>query len=352
MIRKVTESKRKGAYSSRATSGRISRTDDSHLLLPPNFDAKRDDSVFSFLDDMMQWLNQGSSSTNELIQWFRHLYAVLQLRRRNLDPKEWKSFQDQCRRHPLTKILHEDALTYRAYSKPRGYAGDAVLLDMMYGTEHCWDFPDMSEIGHKLHACTTMSSACMGVKTRRAIISEFIDGLAVRTNKPHVLSLACGHLREAEITASIIRRQMGRFIAVDNDEQSLEIVDREYGKYGVETVCSNARETLSGRISCSGFDLIYSSGLCDYLNEPMGQRLAGELFDRLNPGGQLLLTNFVDNIEGVGYMEAFMDWNLIYRDRIDMMIMMERIPDREVNQVTIFSEENDNVLFAMVERAS
>jgi len=29
--------------------------------------------------------------------------------------------------------VHADPLTYRAFSKPRGYAGDAVMMDHIYG---------------------------------------------------------------------------------------------------------------------------------------------------------------------------------------------------------------------------
>jgi SAM-dependent methyltransferase len=164
------------------------------------------------------------------------------------------------------------------------------------------------------------------------------------------MSLAAGHLREAEISAAILRQQLGRLVAIDSDRISLDTIDRDYGKYGVETVHASAREVLSGRVAMDSFDLIYSSGLCDYLNDTMSQRLAGELFARLNPGGLLLLTNFVNDIEGVGYMEAFMDWNLVYRNRQDMMAMSARIPDRQIGQVTVFSEENHNVLFIMIQR--
>ena len=72
----------------------------------------------------------------------------------------------------------------------------------------------------------------------------------------------------------------------------------------------------------------------------------------LNPGGYLLLTNFVVGIEGVGFMEAFMDWNLIYRNRIQMMVMTEDIDEAEIASIQSFTEENCNVIFLLIQRAT
>ena len=350
MIRKLDlESARKTTSAARVT-GRQTRVDESHLLLPPNFNRRDPEQFVGFLDTMADALEHVPETTIPLEQWFRHLYGVLQVERSRLDGDAWNKLVQQCRDHRLARLLMEDVLTRRAFEKPRGYSGDADLLDMMYGTEHCWSPPPMTEFGLLLHSCTTASSACMGVRSRRAIISEYLDQLAITRKGADVLSLACGHLREAEISSSIIRRRFGRFLAIDNDPLSLELVDREYGRFGIESISANARETLSGRIGYSDFDFIYTSGLCDYLNESMGQRLARELFERLNPGGRLLLTNFLPDIEGVGYMEAFMDWRLIYRDRVDMMLLAEGIPDRQIRQIHVFSEENNNVVFLVVEK--
>src|SRR5215471_14831280 len=41
-------------------------------------------------------------------------------------------FRDACQTHPLHRMALEDPFTERAFSKPRGYAGDAVMLDYIY----------------------------------------------------------------------------------------------------------------------------------------------------------------------------------------------------------------------------
>jgi hypothetical protein len=47
---------------------------------------------------------------------------------------EWKEFaRTTFLNHPVTQLIHQCPFTYHSFSKPRGYAGDAELLDFIYG---------------------------------------------------------------------------------------------------------------------------------------------------------------------------------------------------------------------------
>lgn len=335
------------------TSHQPVRYDGPILRLPtPHFDAGSDRTVLEFLDVAQRRLTNRNTTNKEIGETIREIYAVLHVRRSQATPEEWNRCIDLARRHPIREVLHSDAFTRRAFNKPRGYAGDAVLLDHMYATEHFWSIPEMNWVGQRIHRWTTLCSACEGVKSRRQIIAETIDSVAKQRGNARVMSLAAGHLREAELSTAIIRRKLGSLVAIDSDEQSLQQIDVDYGRFGVKTIHASARELISGKMNLGSFDLIYTSGLCDYLSDSMCQRLAENLFRKLNPGGKLLLTNFVDDVEAVGYMETYMDWNLIYRDRMQMMEMSARIPERMVRRATCFSEENYNVIFLLIERAA
>jgi len=75
------------------------------------------------------------------------------------------------------------------------------------------------------------------------------------------------------------------------------------------------------------------------------------LFSMLKPGGKLVLANFLPTIHDIGYMEACMDWFLVYRDRMDMMGLTELIDQVEMRDIQVSVEENQNIIFLEVTRA-
>ena len=242
-------------------------------------------------------------------------------------------------------MIHEDPFTGRAFKKPRGYAGDAELLDLIYGPEERWAKPQASPLGMSIYHYTSAAPAAEGVRARRGFIADLIDTVAAKTPGLDILAVAAGHLREASLTAAVRRRRIGRFVALDADAVSLKEVNRAYGAYGVETVVAPFSQLITGRVALGQFDLVYSTGLYDYLSVSTGRRLVRTMFDMLKPGGQLVVANFMPGIRDVGYMEAFMDWRLIYRTRHDMADLTWEIEEPEIRDLSLFTEESRNIIF-------
>jgi extracellular factor (EF) 3-hydroxypalmitic acid methyl ester biosynthesis protein len=315
---------------------------DSHLVNPvvisrDTLDSKALGAVYEKMKD------------GRVDQGMADLLPVLQARRLRSTEADWNVFVDECLRHPLRELLHQDPFTYRAFSKPRGYAGDAELLDFVYGREEGWPAPEgTSELGRKIFEFTTASSACEAVRARRGFIADTLDKLVEEVSRPDILSLACGHLREAHLCAAVKRRKFGRFVALDADEESLEEVTRCYGRHGVEVVPGRIRQLLTQRLNLGTFDYVYSTGLFDYLAMPAAQRLAQTMFEMLRPRGRLLVANFLHGILDVGYMETYMGWKLMYRTRQDMLEISRDIPQAQIRDIHIFAEENQNIIFLEV----
>lgn len=70
----------------------------------------------------------------------------------------------------------------------------------------------------------------------------------------------------------------------------------------------------------------------------------------LNPGGRLLIANFLPNIPCIGFMEAVGDWWLIYRNKEQMQELISKIPKEHINNVDIFVEKNQNIIFVEIEK--
>jgi SAM-dependent methyltransferase len=276
------------------------------------------------------------------------LFGGLAELRRSLSPEAWREAVANCRRHPVIEVIHQDPLTSRAFKKPRGYAGDAVMLDYIYGREELWPEPNSTALGRAIFRYTTSAPASEGVRCRRGFVAELLDRLADGVPQPHVLSVASGHLREANLSSAVRRRRLGRLVALDADAESLKVVSASYKPFGVEACHADLRKLLRGRTGLGEFDLVYSTGLFDYLQETIGRRLVTEMFNLLNPGGRLLVANFLPEIRDIGYMETYMDWNLVYRTRHDMIELTRDIPQREIHSLRIFAEENQNIIFLEV----
>ena len=129
---------------------------------------------------------------------------------------------------------------------------------------------------------------------------------------------------------------------------SLDEVRHCYGRFGIETMPGSIRQLLTQRHHLQGFDFVYSMGLLDYLPMSTAQRLAWTMFQMLRPRGRLLLANFLPHILDVGYMEIYMGWKLIYRNRLEMAEISRDIPLQQIKDIHLFAEENHNIIFLEV----
>ena len=163
------------------------------------------------LDEVYQRLMHSPDDRQAVHESLDQLFISLRDRQQQLAPETWRELVRRCRLHPLRGLLHEDPFTSRAFNKPRGYAGDAVLMDYLYGSEERWPVPESTRIGRHVFDYTTAAPAAEGVRARRGFVADFVDNLANQRRRPEVLSIAAGHLREAELSAAVKRKKLGRF---------------------------------------------------------------------------------------------------------------------------------------------
>lgn len=160
--------------------------------------------------------------------------GLRQARRAAESTDSWRAEIDrQVRPHPVLTYSHESPLVHRCYVKPRGYAGDAVLLDLIYRHPAIQPLANQATTrGRQLMEAGLTSPAPRAVRNRCRRLAEEIDAVCCRHPRAGILSLACGHLREAEHSAALAEGGFGRFLALDQDEESVESVRRDYGALG------------------------------------------------------------------------------------------------------------------------
>ncbi len=294
----------------------------------------------SFLDDAYALLLKGN-----VYDGMDMLDRELKTCRNKNSFNEWRNYvSSYVLSHPVKNLIHLCPFTKHSFYKPRGYAGDAELIDFIYGEGHAKNV-QLEGIALKIahHSCNT--AAPRAVRYRRELLAQRIEESVNNEENPFILSIAAGHLREIELSPSALNGKVGRFYALDQDKDSVALMQREYGCYNVSASVGSVRQLLSGKIKFSGLSLVYAAGLFDYLVDKVAQRLVEVMFSFLKPGGRMLVANFLPNIPDVGYMESFMDWFLIFRSRDELLKLFETLPKDKVADLIVSFDPDENIVF-------
>eukprot|EP01083_Nonionella_stella_P235290 827506_1 len=255
------------------------------------------------------------------------------------DDNKWQLFIEFVhQQHPqLLKLCHQDPFTKRCFHQPRGYAGDAVTLDMIY--KQSFTDKNISLLGQQIFQAFMHEKSPEAVRERAQFIGKYIDGLYETEHIPlNVLNIACGHLREVESCRQFWRGNINVF-GMDQDVKSLGVVKKDYidKGYNVEIINGKIKKLFDPNYSkellkvndSKQFDLIWSAGLYDYLNDKSSKLLTKKLFDMVKPNGKLLIGNCFSNL-CCGYMECFMNWTLIYRNIDEIRAFGSEIDANEI----------------------
>jgi extracellular factor (EF) 3-hydroxypalmitic acid methyl ester biosynthesis protein len=287
--------------------------------------------------------NNGEAYSTTYKTLCKHLAEV----RDNSSSEEWKKIIQECRQHKLFNLVQEDILTHRAFIKPRGYAGDAIMMDYVY---HGIQNNPITPVGLTVFNAVSTCPTGLGVIERSNLTVQMIDDTARRFQQPNILSVACGHLREASICRSVQNKLIGQYYAADQDADSLSLVEERYKHLNVIATDASVKSILMGKSKFDNIHFVYSLGLYDYLNDKVSQQLTKILFDTLVPGGILFLANYSPACMGRGYMEAFMDWFLIYRDEDQMLQCGNEIDKNKIAMQKVYRNATDELIFLQLKR--
>jgi hypothetical protein len=313
------------------------------------------------LSDNLAWralskLDQGAASielglVNEAMNI---IVESLRETRDKMSEGEWKQFAQYTREHhEIRNLVYQDPLTRRALIKPHGYAGDPVVIDYAYGIHSSLQAAaEASPIGLEIHRYILRSPAVAAVRHRREHIAELIDRRAFVRSNLTVLAIASGHLREVELSRALASGKISRFVAQDADASNLQEIERQYSHFGVETRHTSLGHILARKLALGTFDFVYSAGLYDYLADNVAQAVTARIFELVTPGGEMLIPNFTPQILERGYMEAFMDWNLIYRRPDEMFQLMTRIEPAHIKSYEIAADPTGYILYLLVRKSS
>lgn len=276
------------------------------------------------LEGALDGPRDGAIDEGQVMATLRECQRGLDELRQELGPEAWQAFCGSFAATRLHPLLQQDPYTQRAYSKPRGIAGDAVMLDFCYGHPAAAELVSAATaLGRAILAGTAgEAEPAQAVRRRRKLAARFAEECGERgargertgTAAATVYALAAGHLREYESVEREARERL-QVYAWDGDPANREQVVRDYPQ--VQAAPLDLRQWLrqAPTAVCDG---IYALGLFDYLHDGVAANLLQAMWGALRPGGQLLVGNFVPDAPGLGYMEAAMAWRLRYRTAAEL----------------------------------
>lgn len=266
------------------------------------------------------------------------LEAGLQEIRSQLPSADWRSIAvPEIRRHQVMSFLLQDPFTRRSFEKPRGYPGDAELLDMAYlelGAVHVSS--GTSLLGREIFEYTSSVTATQAVRARKEVLTREIESVLGRTPNTRVMSVACGHLRELQPIKKNGTPIFADFIAFDQDAISLKLAEHHWAALGVRPFLGGLKNLFQDDFG--RFDLIYAAGLYDYLQGSTANALTARLASMLASEGTLLIANFLPDVWESGYMEAAMDWWLLQRSLADIGAFLGDTPSQHIAKYDIWAD--------------
>jgi len=321
--------------------------------------------------------NKTNGDEGSLIHLFNSTYPefVKQIEKMGLvcsgyDDDTAKACKSYIKESDIYNLFLQSAWYKQIITKPRGYAGDSTMMEIMYNDQ----FEGITPFGKLYTKLANAVEGSQAVRNRRSYLRKKLQKL----DSGKVLSVAAGPALEIK---DCEHKNGLEFLALDHDMETLRRYAPRHNSNFTYGIC-NAFHLMKGQygyiiprksfakranpkadmkgfrkllmpfryhmntLPQEGFELIYAAGLYDYIytsdNPSKGSMaLTKNLFSLLKPGGQLIVGNYAPTIpRGTRWvLEYICDWNLIYREDSDLKLFAKGISEKQIADIKIKSEE-------------
>lgn len=294
----------------------------------------------------MQRFDAGTNLPGAVKWLISQLYEL----RHKSGPVVWQKLIPIIQAHPSAKFMQQCPFTRWSFEKPRGYSGDASLIDFIYGHSDVSDEVARStQQGLGIFDYTINAPGPVAVRERRDVLTCYVDQIAAQTGpETEILTVAAGHLREAEASQALRSGAIKRWVALDQDPLSVASIAGQFDQTCIEPTEGSVRGLLGKKYRMGKFDLIYAAGLYDYLSDKVAIRLTEACLAMLKPGGVFLFANFSNEMADDGYMESYMNWELLQRSEAEMQLIASASADASSVDINVWFGTNRNILYCTI----
>ncbi|MCY1292519.1 Methyltransferase domain protein [compost metagenome] len=198
--------------------------------------------------------------------------------------------------------------------KPHGYPGDFEIMERLYSR---WlsPLPNLQNWDRFIH----WHPATEAVRNRKDYFKQVMAELDAAGQPRRVLNVGSGPCRDIHEYLQEHPDTRLRFECLDFDEQAVAYAQRLL--QGAEVVFH--RENAFTFKTAQRYDLVWSAGLFDYLDERRFVFLLKALAKLLRPGGELVIGNFSEANPSRAYME-FGEWMLNHRSAAQLQALAKQ----------------------------
>ena len=283
-------------------------------------------------------------------------------------------------------VWREAPLVNRVVYRPSGYVGDAETMRMFYREQWEGESP-WAMLAHR----DPVNCACgQAVRNRKSYLKNWIHK---SPDSGKILNLAAGPAEEILDYLGENPDTTKTFLALDHDIHTIRSVDLSDAR--VKYALANAFHFIKGHshiayprlhfgawldpkkdlkgvqsllapikysfdtLKENSFDLIYSAGLFDYIlnfdsPDKGAKKLTSFLFDKVAPGGKLVIGNFNKTVPDDLFfaMDIMSNWLLNYRDDKELKSFVQGIDPAMIEKVYVEKEPTGINSFLVVEKRS
>jgi SAM-dependent methyltransferase len=232
----------------------------------------------------------------------REYSMINNLVNRLTDEEEGKAFREL-----IMPVLNGDTLYGYTYQKPLGYAGDYMLIEKMYQT---YVSPDPKwqkwDIYYHTHEATR------AVRNRKTYFIKLMEERYYMSSAPlRVLILGSGPATDVHEFFLLNPNAAVTFDCLDIDQRAIEYAMNKNKKF-LSRLNFIKMNVLRFKPETK-YDLIWSAGLFDYLNDRLFTGLVNRFKSNLKTNGEMVIGNFSTENPTQRVMEVMGEWFLNHR---------------------------------------
>ncbi len=251
----------------------------------------------------------------------------------------------------LGHFLYQSQVFRRALEKPRGYPGDYQMLEMAYDNREV-----SNGIGYYLDRYGLDRPYSEAIRKRKDMMRDILQSYI--TNSPcrdlKILNLASGACREIRelLNESVPCTRHVDLKCIDQDEEAIafshnKLADLDTGHMDIDLIKGNILRLeeldLGGDNS---FDLIYSIGIADYLQDRMLTKIFQDCYHKLKKGGKLVIAYKDRERNKPLAFNWYGDWNFVPRNEEELLDMIYDAMGKDNISIHITRESTGIIFFA------